>query len=95
MIGERIRTLRKAMGISQVDLARELKITKQAVSNWENGNISPSTEVIRKLALFFGCSADYLLELESNHATMDVSGLSPTQAIHIRQIVNDLKENNC
>ena len=42
MLNERIRQLREARGMTQVELARQLSVTKQSVSNWENNNIQPS-----------------------------------------------------
>ena len=41
MLNERIRELRNAAGISQVELAEKLGVSKQSVSNWENDNIQP------------------------------------------------------
>ena len=35
-VGERILELRKAAGISQLDISRALDISRQAVSKWEN-----------------------------------------------------------
>ena len=63
MLGDRIKTLRTARNLSQVELARKLNVSKQSVSNWENNNILPSVDIVKKLALFFSCSADYLLEM--------------------------------
>ena len=39
MLNERIKELRTASGISQVELAEKLGVSKQSVSNWENDNI--------------------------------------------------------
>ena len=61
MLSERIRELRKASGMTQVALAKELGVTKQCVSNWENGNIQPSVDMLVRLALRFGVSTDHLL----------------------------------
>ena len=36
MLNQRIRQLRQARSMSQVDLAKRLNVTKQSVSNWEN-----------------------------------------------------------
>ena len=60
-ISENIRQLRIAKGINQVELAKELGVTKQCVSNWENDNILPSIEMLIKIADFFGVSTDFLL----------------------------------
>ena len=56
MLGDRIKTLRTARNLSQVELARKLNVSKQSVSNWENNNILPSVDIVKKLALFFSCS---------------------------------------
>lgn len=53
MLGDRIKTLRTARNLSQVELARKLNVSKQSVSNWENNNILPSVDIVKKLALFF------------------------------------------
>ncbi len=89
MLNETIRNLRTARGISQVDLASELGITKQCVSNWENDNILPSIEMLVKISKYFKVSTDYLLGLD-NKKTIDVSELTDIQTEHIKLIVNDI-----
>ena len=76
--------------MSQVELAERLGVTKQSVSNWENDNIQPSIEMLKKLSVVFSASADYLLGLE-NSDYLDVSGLSPEVVGHLRQLVEDLR----
>ena len=66
MLNQRIRILRQARGLSQVELARILGVTKQSVSNWENDNIQPSIEMLKKIAQTFVVSADYLLGLDDS-----------------------------
>ncbi|MCX4318055.1 MAG: helix-turn-helix transcriptional regulator, partial [Lachnospiraceae bacterium] len=61
MLNQRIRQLRQARSMSQVDLAKRLNVTKQSVSNWENDNIQPSIEMLVKLSAVFSVSTDYLL----------------------------------
>ena len=39
MLGDNIRLLRSVRGISQVELGEKLNVSKQSISNWENGNI--------------------------------------------------------
>ena len=90
MLDKRIRALRRGMGLSQVDLARLLGVTKQSVSNWENDNIQPSIEMLKKLAEVFSVSTDYLLGL-SEMEVIDVAGLQPKVVAHLRQIVEDLR----
>jgi len=63
-LGEIIARLRKEKGMTQEDLARELNITYQAVSKWENGISSPDIFNIKALAQLFGVSIDALFGLE-------------------------------
>ena len=46
MLGDNIRLLRSVRGISQVELGEKLNVSKQSISNWENGNIQPSIEML-------------------------------------------------
>ena len=94
MLGDRIKTLRMAYNLSQVDLAKKLNVSKQSVSNWENNNILPSVDMIKKIATFFSCSTDYLLEMEQEHNLVDFTGLSFEQKAHIQQIINDMQTLN-
>lgn len=89
MLNERIKELRILNGMSQVDLAARLGISKQSVSNWENDNIQPSIDMLLKLARLFSVSTDYLLGLETRRY-LEVSGLSETQLTHLQQIIDDL-----
>ncbi len=89
MLNEKIKNLRKAFSISQVQLAKELGVTKQCVSNWENDNIMPSIEMLIKIAEYFNVSCDYLLDIEKNEK-IDCSGLTQTQIAHIKLLIKDL-----
>lgn len=60
-ISEKITLCRKALGISQEELAALLHISRQAVSRWETGAAMPDTEKIIQLSRVFGVSTDYLL----------------------------------
>ena len=93
MLNENIRELRKLRHLSQVELAGRLHVSKQCVSNWENDNILPSVEMLVKVAKFFGVTTDALLGLET-HNTVSVDGLTPSQAEHIKALVEDLREAN-
>ncbi len=89
MLGNVIRQLRTAHNLNQVQLARELDVSKQTVSNWENNNIMPSIEMLVKISRFFSVSTDYLLELD-NRDYIEVSGLNQIQLAHVQQIIADI-----
>ena len=90
MLNEQIRELRNIRGISQIQLANKLGVTKQSVSNWENDNILPSIEMLVKIANFFEVSTDYLVGLDKKR-TLDVENLTEIQISHIQLIVDDLR----
>lgn len=89
MLGEKIKNLRTERGISQTELAAQLNMSKQAVSNWENDNIMPSIEMLLKLADYFGVTTDFLLEREE-HRYLEVTGLTDRQIAHVQQLVDDI-----
>lgn len=90
MLGRRIGELRSAFGWSQVDLAKKLSVTKQTVSNWENGNIQPSVEMLVRLAMVFRVTTDYLLGLE-DIPRLDTEGLSLSATAHLALLIDDLR----
>ena len=85
MLHEQIRRLRTARGITQVELAHRLGVSKQSVSNWESNNIQPSIELLEKIADLFGVTTDYLLGREDLQV-LDVSGLTAQQVAQIQQL---------
>lgn len=91
MLGSIIQDLRKSYGLNQVELAKKLGVTKQAVSNWENNNILPSIDMLIRIASFFSVSTDYLLELDERRF-IEASGLTSKEIAHIQQIINDIRK---
>ncbi len=61
--GEKIKDLREASEISQKTLGEKTNMTQRKISYIENDRYEPSIADIRELCLFFGVSADYLLDL--------------------------------
>ncbi len=94
MLGERIRTLRTAHQLTQVQLAHKLGVSKQTVSNWENDNVPPSVDMLRKIAITLSCSSDYLLELDTTRTIMDITSLTVEQTAHIQQLIDDFRNLN-
>lgn len=89
MLNENIKRLRMANNLTQVELAADLGVSKQCVSNWENDYIQPSIEMLIKIAKYFKVSTDFLLDLNDTNQ-INVDGLSDKEIAHIRLIVEDL-----
>lgn len=54
---------RKALGLTQADVAEKLKVSFQAVSKWENGTL-PNVEMLVELAKLLRVSVDEILNGE-------------------------------
>ena len=61
-IGNKIAELRKAKGMTQEQLGRQLGVSAAAVSKWETGASDPSTANLIALAKLYGISPEELLE---------------------------------
>ena len=59
MIGEKIKNKRKELNLTQEYLAKELNISRQAVSKREKGLSEPSMDNLVKLSEIFGVDIDY------------------------------------
>ena len=91
MIADKVKMLREKRGITQAELAKQLGITRAGVNAWEMGISVPSTQYIVELALFFGVSADYLLDLKSS-ATVSVEGLNDREIASIVEVIRCYRE---
>lgn len=67
-IAQRLAELRRARGYSQETLARELGLSRQAVSKWERAESSPDTDNLIQLAKLYGVSLDELLNVDADVA---------------------------
>lgn len=56
-----IKDLRKENNMTQDQLAERLHVTRQAVSNWENGKTQPDIETLTQLAQVFGVDVERLI----------------------------------
>lgn len=91
MLSRQIHDLRIAMGWSQVELANQLNVSKQTVSNWENDNIQPSINMLIRLSKIFGVSTDYLLGLD-DVPRLDIQGLPATFVAHLALLIQDYRQ---
>lgn len=67
-LGIKIATVRKNIGMTQIEFADKLSVTRQTVSRWESGSVMPDIDKIPDIASILGVSCDYLLIDENeNH----------------------------
>ena len=60
-IAYNIRTLRKAKGLTQEELAAQLHVTRQAVSSWERGGSCPDFDTLKALSEILDATPEQLL----------------------------------
>lgn len=58
---DKLLSLRKQQGLTQLELAEALHISRQAISKWETGEAEPSLENLKSLSQIYHISLDELL----------------------------------
>jgi len=61
MVYERIRNLREDSDLTQEEFAKKLNISQRTLSYYESGTRNIPIDVLIRIADYFNCSTDYLL----------------------------------
>lgn len=61
-LGEKLKKIRQDNHLSQEDFSEQFHMTRQTVSNWENGKSFPDLETLVKISNIFNVSTDELLK---------------------------------
>ena len=62
--GSRLRERRKALGLTQEAVGKQLNITSSAVGNYENGISFPNADILYQVFSVLKCDANYLFQDE-------------------------------
>lgn len=73
--GKKLKQLRDSYNISAMKLSEDLNIHRGSLSNWETGKRKPDSEMLLKIANYFGVSVDYLLGNENKTDDTDLFNL--------------------
>lgn len=79
MLGENIYKLRKEKKLSQEQLAEQIGVSRQTISNWELNETSPNPEQLKLLSKSLNISIDELLNNDVN--TVLVEKISNTEKL--------------
>jgi len=93
VVCEHIRELRIQRGMTQVDLAKRLGVSKSVISSYENGVHLPPYDILIRLSALFGVSCDYLLGV-SDTPYISVDGLTQKQIEALQGIAEELRQLN-
>lgn len=58
---DKLKEMREAKNIKQVELADALGVTQGTISQWESGISNPSIDKLKKLAAELDCTIDELI----------------------------------
>lgn len=84
MPANRLKELRKSQGISQIQFAKILHSSQQAISRIENGTGNISSEMLIKISEFFNVTTDYILCLSDNKrdSTRQLQAMNEFEQFH-------------
>lgn len=91
MFNENLKTLRKAKGISQEELAIRLHIVRQTISKWEKGLSVPDADMLIRIAEILETSVSELLgakivdKADTNHVAEQLSRINEQLAMKNRR----------
>lgn len=67
---ERLKQLRLESGLSQQELANQLKISRSTLSNYEHGNREPNFEMLELITNYFNVDMNYLTGYDNDNSTL-------------------------
>ena len=78
LLAQRLRSLRKSAGLTQLQVARILNVARPTYASYESAAVSPDHIAIRRLARMYGVTADGLLGIKKPEE--DGKGVPPGSA---------------
>lgn len=82
-IGDNIRSLRKRIGLTQIDFSRQIGVSQGTLSDIEQGHCNPSVETVLSINEKYGVSLDLILKgTEDDHSAK----------LHLKDRINNEKE---
>ena len=66
ILAERVQALRKQAGLTQIELAEKIGVSKSQYIRYETKDVQPPANIMNKLADTLGTSVDYLISGDKN-----------------------------
>lgn len=93
-IGIKVKELRKEKELSQKQLASQIYIAQNSLSQIETSTAKPSLEVLVALADALECSVDYLLGREDDFGNINVQSSTPALSTEEQRLLNTFRKLN-
>lgn len=88
--GARLKDLRESRKLTQLEVADKLNIENSTISGYERNVTTPSLDVLKKLALFYNVSADYLLGI-TDREIIHLDDFTEAGKRSVVRLINELK----
>ena len=87
-LNEKLTQLRKEKSLTQMELAEEINVSRQAISKWEIGKTVPSMESLICLSKLYDVPLDYLINERDKQKTDGASTKENVKQIrHLRYLI--------
>lgn len=95
LIGEMLRVLRQASGLTQAEIAKKIDVKPVTYSSYENGTREAPAEIIVRLSILFGVPTDVILQADrlskGNFDAQKQIDVMNNQLDELKDIITDRK----
>ena len=90
---DKLRDARNALGLKQSDVAKQLDCAPTSLTNWENGKVQPSLDVLSRICSIYGISPLSLLDREYSYSDIvEIAGKPVPDRTYEEQIALNFSE---
>lgn len=90
-----IAEIRKEYGLTQAEMARELYVTRQAISRWETGETEPGVDMIKLIAVTFGVPLERFFDMPASYFCQCCGMPIPDPATHGTNADGGMSDDYC
>lgn len=90
LIGETIRKLRKAKGLTQTELAEKLGTTQFVITNYERGRNNPTAARMPEIAKALGVTVEELYGAKGDVGQVEGKGSGKRREVQLQKIFSEL-----
>lgn len=77
-----VASVRREQGITQEQMARDLYVTRQAVSRWETGETEPGIDMVKLMAVTYGVPLERFFEMPPEYFCQCCGMPMPDASLH-------------
>lgn len=89
-----LKEIRENKKITQIKLSVDIEVSQELISQYELGKTKPTVENLIKLANYFNCSTDYLLERTNIPSQIKLIDKKDAEIANIIEQYNSLSNEN-